>query len=82
MATEKTTIKDSKINGGIVGLTRKKSALIRWNITRHIMGHFSAAMKVRSGLVTTDRLSMSKRYIGVHLEWKQIDRMHFHALTS
>ena len=53
MATEKTIIKDSKSNSGI-GLTRKKSALIRWNITRHIMGHFSAAMKVRSGLVTTD----------------------------
>jgi len=33
MATEKTIIKDSKSNGGIVGLTRKKSALIRWNIT-------------------------------------------------
>ena len=54
MATEKTIIKDSKSNGGIVGLTRKKSALIRWNITRHIVGHFSAAMKVRSGLVTAD----------------------------
>jgi hypothetical protein len=33
MTTEKTIIKDSKSNGGIVGLTRKKSALIRWNIT-------------------------------------------------
>ena len=33
MATEKTIIKDSKSNGGIVGLTRKKFALIRWNIT-------------------------------------------------
>ena len=33
MATEKTITKDSKSNGGIVGLTRKKSALIRWNIT-------------------------------------------------
>jgi hypothetical protein len=54
MATEKTIIKDSKINGGIVGLTRKKSALIRWNITQHIVGHFSAARKVRSGLVTAD----------------------------
>ena len=46
MTTEKTIIKDSKSNGGIVGLTRKKSALIRWNITRHIVGHFSAAMNV------------------------------------
>jgi hypothetical protein len=54
MATEKTIIKDSKSNGGIVGLTRKKYALIRSNITRHIVGHFSAAMKVRSGLVTAD----------------------------
>jgi hypothetical protein len=54
MATEKTIIKDSKSNGGIVGLARKKSALIRWTITRHIVGHFSAVMKVRSGLLTAD----------------------------
>jgi hypothetical protein len=33
MATEKAIIKHSKRNGGIVGLTRKKYALIRWNIT-------------------------------------------------
>ena len=54
MATEKTIIKDSKSNGGIVGLARKKSALIRWTITRHIVGHFSAAMKVRSASMKWD----------------------------
>ncbi|CAC5364654.1 unnamed protein product [Mytilus coruscus] len=54
MATEKSIIKYSKGNGGIVGLTRKKSALIRCNVTRHIVGHFSVAMKMRSGLVTAD----------------------------
>lgn len=53
MATEKTIIKDSKGSSGIVGLTRKKPALLRWMLTRHILAHFSSEMKVRSG-VTTD----------------------------
>ena len=50
MATEKTIIKDSKGNGGIVGLTRKKSALIRWTLTRHVLGYFSSEMRDRAGL--------------------------------
>ncbi|CAC5412947.1 unnamed protein product [Mytilus coruscus] len=36
MATEKSVIKDIKENVCIVGLTRKNSALIRWNVPRHI----------------------------------------------
>lgn len=52
MATEKTIIKDSKGNGGIVGLTRKKSALVRWTLTRHVLSIFGSEMQERSGLVT------------------------------
>jgi hypothetical protein len=52
MATEKTFIKESKGNGGIVGLTRKKSALIRWTLTLHVLGHFSSEMRDRSDLAT------------------------------
>ena len=54
MATEKTIIKDSKGNGGIVGLTRQKPALLRWNLTGHIVGHFSSEMRLRSGIVCED----------------------------
>ena len=50
MGVEKTVIKDSKSNGGIVGLTRKKPALIRWTLTRHIMSEYAKAMSERSGL--------------------------------
>lgn len=49
---KKTIIKDSKGCGGIVGLTRKKPALLRWMLTRHILAHFSAEMRARSGLST------------------------------
>lgn len=49
MAVEKTVIKDSKGSGGIVGLTRKKSALVRWTLTRHIMASFASSMKARAG---------------------------------
>ena len=34
MATEKTVIKNAKGDGGIVGLIRKKPALIQWTLTR------------------------------------------------
>ncbi|CAC5408181.1 unnamed protein product [Mytilus coruscus] len=50
MATEKTIIKDSKGHGGIVGLTRNKSALIRWTLTRHVLGYFGSEMRDRAGL--------------------------------
>jgi hypothetical protein len=51
MATKTTIIKDSKGNGGIVGLTRKKSALVRWTLTRHVLSIFSSEMQEKSGLV-------------------------------
>ena len=41
MGVEKTVIRDSKSEGGIIGLTLKKSALIRWTLTRHIMGEYT-----------------------------------------
>ncbi|CAG2224634.1 unnamed protein product [Mytilus edulis] len=52
MATDKTIIKDSKGCRGIIGLTRKTPALLRWMLTRHILAHFSSEMRSRSGLAT------------------------------
>lgn len=49
MATEKTVIKDSKGCGGIAGITRQKSALVRWSLTRHMLGHFNSEMRKRFG---------------------------------
>ena len=54
MATEKTVIKNAKGDCGIVGLTRKKPALIRWTLTCHIAAQYSAAMKARSGITSAD----------------------------
>ena len=54
MATEKTVIKNAKGDSEILGLTRKKPALIRWTMTRHIAAQYSAAMKERSGITSTD----------------------------
>ena len=34
---------------GIVGITHRKSALIRWSLTRHILADFTSEMKTRSG---------------------------------
>ena len=54
MATEKTVMKNAKGNGGIVGLSRKKPALIRWTLTRHIAAQYSAARKERNGITFAD----------------------------
>ena len=54
MATEKTIIKNAKGDGDIVGLTRKKPALIRWTLMRHIAAQYLAAMKERSGIISAD----------------------------
>jgi hypothetical protein len=49
MAPEKTVIRDSKGSGGIVNITRQKSTLIRWSLTRHVLADFRSEMKERSG---------------------------------
>ena len=54
MATEKTVSKNSKGDCGIVGLTRKKPAIIRWRLTCHIATQYSATMKERSGITNAD----------------------------
>ena len=54
MATEKAVMKNAKGNGGIVGLSRKKPALIRWTLTRHIAAQYLAAMKERNVITSAD----------------------------
>ena len=78
MVTEKTVIKKAKGDGGIVGLTRKKTALIRWTLMRHIAVQYSAAMKERSGITSADN--------GVHQQGKAAsmkqDKDHVRELIS
>ena len=50
MGTEKTIIRDAKGDSGIVGLTRKKPALVRWTLTRHLLSAYAKSMKERSGV--------------------------------
>jgi hypothetical protein len=45
-------IQDSKGSGEIVNITRQKSALIRWSLTRHVLADFSSEMKERSGSIS------------------------------
>lgn len=49
MAVEMSVIKDTKGDGGIIGLTRKDSTVLRWAVTRNVLGAYSAVMKTRSG---------------------------------
>ena len=37
--------RDAKTQGGIIGFTLRKAALLRWLLTRHITGSYSEAMK-------------------------------------
>ena len=49
MGVESTVIRDSKSrSGGIIGLTNKGTSLIRWSLTRQLLGQYSSAMQERS----------------------------------
>lgn len=48
MAVETTVIKDTKSATGIIGLTMKDSTVLRWSITRNILGLYSSSMLIRS----------------------------------
>ena len=47
MAVESTIIRDAKGTGGVVGLTRKEPALVRWMLTRHHLAEYSSALHER-----------------------------------
>ena len=49
MATECSVIRDAKGQSGIIGITRKDPAVVRWTSTRHLMAEYSNTMRARSG---------------------------------
>ena len=54
MAVEKSIIRDAKNNSGIAYHTPTESAVLRWGMTRHVIGAYAATIKERSGLATTE----------------------------
>ncbi|KAL8601861.1 hypothetical protein ACOMHN_020596 [Nucella lapillus] len=45
-ALEQTVNREAKSQGGIIGFTLRKGALLRWLITRHVTGSYAEAMKM------------------------------------
>ncbi|CAG2225334.1 unnamed protein product [Mytilus edulis] len=41
----------ARVVRGIVGLTKRKASLIRWNLTRHVLSQITSAMRARACLV-------------------------------
>ena len=41
MGTESTVINNAKRDGGIIGLTRNESALLRWTLTHGMLGEYA-----------------------------------------
>ncbi len=62
MGVEKTVIRDSKGDGGILALTRKPEAMLQWHLTRHRVGEYATAMKERSGVKSTAGAMHSESY--------------------
>ena len=60
MGVETSIIRDRKGDGGIIGLTRKGSAVLRLACTRHIIGRYTDAMHLRSRLKLTALQIMSR----------------------
>ena len=44
-ALEQTINREAKSQGGVIGFTLRKGALLRWLMTRHIMGEYAEAFK-------------------------------------
>ena len=53
MATEKTVIKDTKSKSGLLGITQQKLAVLRWSLSRHVVGEYSSAMQEFSSKART-----------------------------
>lgn len=45
MGVEMSAIRDSKGESGIIGLTRKDSAVLQWTLTGHIIGVYAKNMR-------------------------------------
>ena len=60
MGVEKTVIRDAKSDGGIIGITRKPAAMLRWTLTRHRMGEYAAVIHERSRTQTQDPVQSEK----------------------
>ena len=54
MGVENTIIRGGKGDSGLIGLTRKQSALVRWTLTRYVIGEYASAMRERSGQKETE----------------------------
>jgi len=50
MGVETSIIRDSKSDSGIIGLTRRGSAVLRWTCSRHVLGQYAERMRCRSGM--------------------------------
>ncbi len=79
MAVEKSVIKDSKGKGGIVGITQKKQALMRWTIARHRLGEITSAMEIREGISVKDEFADHKQNLPSTMKR---DEEHVNALVS
>ena len=54
MGAEKNIIKDTKSDSGIIGYTRREAAVLRWSLTRHILGQYTSALNNQCGLCDAD----------------------------
>lgn len=53
LAVEMSVIKDTKAKTtGIIGFALKESAVLRWTVTRHILGGYASEMRRRSGILS------------------------------
>ena len=50
MGVETSIIRDSKSHSGIIGLTRRGSAVLRWTCSRHVLRQYAERMRCRSGM--------------------------------
>ena len=80
MGTETTVIRDAKSDGGVIGLTRKKAALVRWSLTRHLIGEYDVALKERTSS-TQSQKSCSNMHEQTQPAFMKRDEAHQQAIV-
>lgn len=62
LAVEMTVIKDTKAKStGIIGFALQESAVLRWTVTRHILGAYASEMRQRASLLNGSCASTHKQ---------------------
>ena len=70
MGTEKIIMRDATSDNGMIGMTRKQPALVKWILFRYFAAIYSSQMNERGGLISKDNSSHIQNQPAVLKQYK------------